>query len=277
METRDGISLTNDGRLEVAFLGVGSAFALRNFQTNFLITKGETHILVDAGQKIQLALDAVGIAATDIEVVLPTHSHADHIGGVETLALMNRFIARRYMDKPKIKMIITGEYQKILWEYSLRGGLENNEQLEDGCGLGLTNYFDILRPVQTIAAPRRIFRLDYGGIRLELFQTLHFPGQAEDLMECFVSYGLLVDEKVFVSSDTKFDPGLIDAYRDRAEILFHDVQFFTGGVHASLEELATLDEEVRSRMYLIHYADNYEEQDLSGFAGLARQGITYRF
>ena len=41
--------LKNDGKLEVFFIGVGSAFALKHNQTNFLIIKGDKHILVDFG------------------------------------------------------------------------------------------------------------------------------------------------------------------------------------------------------------------------------------
>ena len=43
------LSLKNDGQLELFFIGVGSAFALKNNQTNFLIIKGDKHIMVDFG------------------------------------------------------------------------------------------------------------------------------------------------------------------------------------------------------------------------------------
>ncbi len=59
--------------------------------------------------------------------------------------------------------------------------------------------------------------------------------------------------------------------------MFHDVQFFPGAVHAPLSELATLPAAMRDKMLLVHYADNWQEQDISGFAGWARQGVLYRF
>ncbi|NQW29443.1 MAG: hypothetical protein HQ472_02895 [Ignavibacteria bacterium] len=43
------LSLKNDGKLEVVFLGTGTAFAKDLYQTNLLLIKGDTHILVDFG------------------------------------------------------------------------------------------------------------------------------------------------------------------------------------------------------------------------------------
>ena len=43
------LELKNDGILELFFLGVGSAFATTLYQTNFIIIKGDHHILVDFG------------------------------------------------------------------------------------------------------------------------------------------------------------------------------------------------------------------------------------
>lgn len=83
------------------------------------------------------------------------------------------------------------------------------------------------------------------------------------------------DGHVFISCDTRFDRELIDLYAERSSIMFHDCQFFKGGVHASLEELKTLPPKIKEKMYLMHYGDNWEIQDISEFAGLAQQGVIY--
>jgi len=70
---------------------------------------------------------------------------------------------------------------------------------------------------------------------------------------------------------------LIDIYQNCAEYFFHDVQFFRGAVHAPLEDLRTYPAEIRQRMHLMHYADNYKEQDIEGFAGFTKQGVRYLF
>ena len=41
------IQLTNNGELSLFFIGTGSAFIKNNFQTNLLVVKGETHLLID--------------------------------------------------------------------------------------------------------------------------------------------------------------------------------------------------------------------------------------
>ena len=123
------LSLTNDGAREVFFIGVGSAFAKRNRQTNFLLIKGDTHIMVDLGATGPFALmETAGLKVTDLGALLPTHSHADHVGGIEELGLMSRYVGQKFMHRPKVQVIVNEEYQRILWDQTLRGGMEFNEQ-----------------------------------------------------------------------------------------------------------------------------------------------------
>lgn len=272
------LSLTTpEGTLRIVFIGVGSAFANTLFQTNFFIIKGSTHVLVDFGMTGPQALKQVaGLDVTDIEMVLPTHSHSDHIGGFEAIMLMNRYVGRKFMSKKKVVAIITEEYQRALWDYSLRGGAEyNEEEVETKRHLQFGDFFDVIRPVWKTNQPREIWTVDVGGIHIELFRTKHIPDSAANWETSFLSYGLFIDEKVFVSGDTRFDEDLIQLYASRSEIIFHDAQFFLGGVHPPLEELRLLPAEIKAKMHLIHFGDNWAAQDLEGFAGLTRQGYCY--
>lgn len=271
-------SLKNRGELEIFFIGTGSAFASTLDQTNFLIIKGENHIMVDFGMTAPRALlKRTGLKPTDIEVVFPTHSHADHIGGLECLALMSRYVGQRFLNKPKIRMIITEEYQRILWDYSLRGGLEHNEELLDPKRkLSFSDFFSVIRPKWKTYQPREIFQVQIGSIKLEIFRTKHIPEQSETWEDSFVSYGLFIDDRVFFSGDTRFDPELIEMYQ-HAEIMFHDVQFFPGAVHAPLENLKTLPAEIKQKMLLVHYSDDFRKQNIKDFAGWAQAGIRYIF
>ena len=273
------LSLQNDGQLQIIFLGVGSAFAQEHNQTNFLIVKGDKHILVDFGMTGPRALaETTGLKPTDIEVVLPTHSHADHVGGFECLALMNRYVGMRIFNTPKLKMIIDENYQRVLWTHTLQGGLEWNEKdMDTAQKLSFSDFFDAIRPKWKSFSPRETFEVDHGDIHLELFRTNHIPEQSDDWEASFISYGMFIDGQVFISGDTKFDPELINLYKRDADVMFHDVQFFPGAVHAPLSELQTLPDDVKKKMYLMHYADSYEEQDISDFAGWAEQGVIYEF
>lgn len=270
--------LKNNGQLDILFLGVGSAFAQKHFQTSILIVKGDTHVLVDFGMDGPRALANVGLTMADIEYVLPTHSHADHVGGIEALALFNRYVAQRFMDKPKLKCIITPEYQRILWDYTLRGGLEWNEEQPDGRRkLGFGDFFDVVSPQWEATQPREVHKVKVGDLELELFRTNHIPEQAPNWEASFVSYGLLIDGRVFFSGDSQFDSELLNMYYLRADHYFHDVQFFPGAVHAPLEDLRHLSQDVTSSMTLMHYSDEWEKYKIDKFAGWAQQGMVYRF
>ncbi len=273
------LSLTNEGNLEVFFIGTGSAFCHDHNQTNLLLIKGGDHVMVDFGMTAPNALrDTARIEPTDIRVILPTHSHADHVGGIEGAALMNRYVGMRFMGHPKLKMIIDENYQRVLWTHTLQGGLEWNEKKDGGAEkLQFSDFFDVIRPNWKAFSPRETFVVQIGDIKIEMFRTQHIPEQSDGWETSFISYGLFVDGHVFFSGDTKFDIDLINTYANRSSIMFHDVQFFPGAVHAQLEQLKTLPDSIKTKMHLMHYADNYVEQDIDDFAGWTKQGVKYIF
>ena len=175
-------SLKTGGELILYFIGVGSAFATKHNQTNLLIMKGDDHVMVDFGRTGPEAFQSTtGLSPHDIQVLLPTHSHGDHIGGIEQLAQMNKYVGIPFMNKSKLKMVINTEYQRILWENSLRGGLEYNEELAEGKVMTFTDYFDIIRPVWKQHQPREVFEVDIGSIHLEMFRPNHIPQKSDGL------------------------------------------------------------------------------------------------
>lgn len=270
--------LQNQGNLELMFIGCGTAFSKNLFNNNFIIVKGKTHLLVDFGMTGPMALKKnAGLEVYDIENVLVTHSHADHIGGIEQLALFNRYVAQRMLNKSKIQMIISEEYEKILWEMSLRGGMEWNETSSASKKLNFKDYFIPVRPKLIQTVPRLTLEIDFEGIHLEIFGTNHIPDNAETQNEAFITYGIYVDNSIFISCDTKFDRSLIDLYSNRSEYMFHDVSFTPNPVHASLDQLETLPDDIKQKMLLMHYADEWGQYDVSNFKGLVHEGSRYIF
>lgn len=284
-----GLRLTGaPGRLEVAFLGVGAAFSRTMLQSNLLAVKGRTHLLVDMGTKAPMALHAAGLSVLDIGNLAVTHSHADHVGGIEEWCLKARYGAPRVRGGEvggyRPNLFVTAEYARILWEATLRGGLSHAKDACGGARMELEDYV-ALRPCEPIPGyGRPVFRAVVGdgadAIDLKLMRTTHIPGCPLGSPEAFYSVGALLDDRVFVSGDTIFDPGLIEEFGAGADAIFHDCQEFRGGVHASYEELASLRPGLKEKMFLYHLADGEREAfapEADGFAGWAVDGGEGRY
>ncbi len=268
------VKLTNRGDLALYFIGAGSAFAKTLNQTNLLVVSAQDHLLIDCGSRCSQALHAVGLPLTDIRNFVITHSHADHIGGLEEAQLTGRYLTRK-----KPHMLVNRRYEKILWEQSLRGGSEKSE----GGGLAFSDFWTVTRPVKLKGFPRETWDASVGSINIKMPRTMHFPDSATSWRNSAWSCAIVINNKILFSSDTRFDSELIESYDKlfNFEVIFHDCQLFTGGVHASLDELSTLPLPIKRKMILMHYGDNWRDHRLSarqaGFHSWAREGHTYTF
>ena len=268
------IKLRNQGELCLYFIGTGSAFAKTLHQNNLLVIKGDDHLLIDCGTRCSQALHEVGLPIGQIRNYLITHSHADHIGGLEEVQLMGRYVV-----KQKPSMVVNEEYEKILWEQSLRGGSEKSE----AAPLGFRDLWQVLRPEKLQGYPRETWEANVGSINVKMPRTLHYPDTAKTWDDCAWSCAVIIDDRILFTSDTRYDEGLVLGYDERFnfEVIFHDCQMFTGGVHASIHEIAGFPKEIRQKMVLMHYPDNWQEfkplAKEAEFHSWAKQGHTYTF
>ena len=229
--------------MNLEFVGIGSFFAKNNFHNNVLLND---KILIDCGFMAGHGLHASGRDFGQIEHIFITHTHADHIGGLEECAFFHKFV--KCGAKPTL-YVPTPLVEK-LWPYSLRGGLKD---IETG-GATLSDYFNLVEVKD---------EFEIEDVHFQVVPTNHVPNR--------FCCGLTIDNRIFFSGDTQFDPDMVATHGHPAEYIFHDSQFFTGGIHASLEELGTLPKSLREKTALMHLPDNYVDHIESA----QEQGFTF--
>lgn len=82
--------------MEVHFVGCGDAFGSGGrFNTCFHVTGEAANFLIDCGASSLVALKRAGVVLNDIRVILITHFHVDHFGGIPPFMLDAQFFSKR--------------------------------------------------------------------------------------------------------------------------------------------------------------------------------------
>ncbi|WP_240545963.1 MBL fold metallo-hydrolase [Paenibacillus artemisiicola] len=242
--------------MDIQMLGTGSAFAKTYFNTNALIYTDSHTLMLDCGTTAHQSLHRLGKPLSDIDAVLISHIHADHVGGMEELAFRMKFAFGR-----KPLLFVPEPLAGPLWETSLKGGLLQDEFA------ALDDYFEVrlLQPgVRTELIP---------GLAAEPIRTAHIPNK--------ISYSYVLNDDFFYSADLTFHPELLRALVEERGVrtIFHDCQLKPpGAVHTTLKELESLPLHIRERIRLMHYDDTKPQYEgKTGVMTFVEQHERYRF
>ncbi len=82
--------------IQVQFLGSGDAFGSGGrLQTCILVKAASNTFLVDCGATALTAMRRFGTNPNAIDLILPTHLHGDHFGGIPFFVLDAQLISKR--------------------------------------------------------------------------------------------------------------------------------------------------------------------------------------
>lgn len=230
-------------------IGVGTAFGRRYFNSNLIIEFDSTQfLLVDCGITASRSLETIGMSVLDVENLFVSHLHADHIGGIEELALKSKLILGR-----KINLFVNERLVDDLWD-SIRGGIEHTQ-------LGpmeLGDYFNVHPYDESFV---------FEGVEFSSHPTNHIKGM--------LSFDLGFDS-LLLTGDTLFSRDYVVSRASGFETVVHDCSFNDfQKVHTFYEELID-NRDLFDRLYVIHYEDNigeFKQGLLSAGISICRQYV----
>jgi len=242
-------------------LGVGEAFTRLYYTFGLAVEYDGRWLLIDCPHPIRKMIHEAGQAAglpfdlEQVEAVLITHLHADHVSGVEDFGFFNYFALGR-----RARVVIHPELVGPLWDDLLAAGMgrmrfQAGEPFEP---IDRERYFETipLEPGQ---------RLTLGPFEVESHPTTHS-------LPCQGYRVTAAGRTLAVSGDTAFDPVLLAWLTCNAHLIVHEVTTHDPpGMHTHLTQLAALPSELRERLRLVHYPDDYD-LDASPIRPL-RQGV----
>lgn len=218
-------------------LGVGDAFAGKYYSTALALEADGRWLLVDCPHPIRKMMieSPAPIDVGDLDAVVLTHLHGDHVSGLEGLAFFDHFVERR-----RTVLVTHPRNAETLWSRHYEAtmatiiGADGRRQPDRG----FADYFD--HRALTPDGPVEIgpFSIECRPTRHHIFTTA-----------LRITAG---GRSVGYSADTAFDPALID-WLAEADRVVHEVNF--GGAHTPYDKLVGLPAAVRDKMWLVQYSD----------------------
>jgi ribonuclease BN (tRNA processing enzyme) len=223
--------------MQLRFVGCGDALGSGGrHNTCFHVTGERVNFLIDCGASSLPALKRLGIARDDIDLILITHFHGDHFGGLPFLLLDAQFTRR---TRP---LVIAGPQGIEMRLTQLMEALfENSSRTKQRFDLSVV----ALKPEETRT---------FGAVDVTPFPVLHGESGGP-----FLAYRVEAEGRVIAySADTEWTATLIPAARD-ADLFIAEAYYYDKVVknHLSLKTLeAHLAEIKPKRLVLTHMSED---------------------
>jgi ribonuclease BN (tRNA processing enzyme) len=223
--------------MRLRFIGCGDAFGSGGrTNTCFHVTGHRVNFLIDCGASSLPALKRLGVACDEIDLILITHFHGDHFGGLPFLLLDAQFSRR---TRP---LVIAGPQGiEARLAQVMEALFENSSKTKQRFDLSVV----VLTPEQAHS---------FGAVNVTPFAVVHGESGGP-----FLGYRVEAEDHVIAyTADTEWTEALIPLGRD-ADLLVAEAYYYDKVVknHLSLNTLeAHLAEIKPKRLVLTHMSDD---------------------
>lgn len=174
--------------MDVTFLGTGAALPTGDRYQAGLVVDGEDPLLIDCGAGVLQRLAQAGYDVTDVDTVLLTHHHLDHVADLPSLAK-----ARWLADEPSMRIV---------------GPPDTREYLESYLAID-----DLPERLELTIDEREADAFALADYRIETCETVHSAS----------GYAYRIDDALTISGDTEAADRIADFAGGTT--LFHDCAY----------------------------------------------------
>ncbi len=215
--------------MKIKAIGVGGAFTEELFHQCYMLTENGRNLFIDMGQQLlPFAFKAAGLTVKDVDEVIITHCHDDHLLSLGTLGFKRYDWAHKpkhWKDSPikyAPKLICSETIIDEIWDTT-----KANFRTMEGYVATLETYFEL-------KVLKGNEHYNFEGWDIQLVQQIHVM-TGSIVMYSYGVFGEKDGKTFFITSDTQFfQPRQIRTFYEKADIIITDCE--TIGTNLKFQE-----------------------------------------